>query len=409
MNLSESEIKILIQSIAKEQESPLNIFISHFLVSELLAEQFKLKPRLSNLFADGHVGIIERAVRKASELGNISTESVLEQIDVEVDKVHQLQRHQYRVVFPFTFDFFRVPFPTGLDMRATIRGTEIKLGRLGDFAVGSLDDLMSDSTMQSKGDPLVPMIGVMALEIRARDSFFAVQRAYSFVDTLVSLLQLSASHATTFKMPPLPIGSIRLQNCAFVFEGGKLVEKYGNLQLSSEPPLEISLKFAETWAMLKQYESMLQELGNVASAVVTDAVFNTISIYHNAILEADASFAVLKFWIGLEIMMRLGQDLPVKGIATRLKTAFRKKPAVWDVGVRRLLETRNRIMHYGEMNAVPQDVYFAKILYEFTLGLLLKYGREYCVEPISSLFDMGNQDPETLEEVKRAIEHLYTT
>jgi hypothetical protein len=140
------------------------------------------------------------------------------------------------------------------------------------------------------------------------------------------------------------------------------------------------------------------------------AVFTAIVIYHDAAIEAGSSFAVLRFWFGLEIMMRLGEDLPVIGAARRLKTAFRKKPAIWDVGVKRLLEKRNKIVHHGVMNTEPQDPYFAKVLYEFTLGLLLAYRKEYShTEAIASLLDMGNRDSETLGEVKRAVDHLYTT
>jgi hypothetical protein len=144
--------------------------------------------------------------------------------------------------------------------------------------------------------------------------------------------------------------------------------------------------------------------------IVAGTLLKAIEIYHEATTENNPNFAVLKFWIGLEGMMRLGEDRPVRDVARRLQTAFRMKPTIWDLGVRRLFEKRNQIVHRGVMDADLQDVYFAKTLYEHTLWLLLGYGKEYkTVEAITTLYEMGNKDRDALGELRRAVEHLFTT
>jgi len=106
----------------------------------------------------------------------------------------------------------------------------------------------------------------------------------------------------------------------------------------------------------------------------------------------------------------LGKDINEKTTADRLKTAFRKKPEIWDIEVKRLKDTRNKMVHRGLLEATVEETYFAKVLYEFTLGLLLKYGTEYKDEnTMKTLLELAGEDPTTLSEVKRAIDYLLQT
>jgi hypothetical protein len=212
------------------------------------------------------------------------------------------------------------------------------------------------------------------------------------------------------KFPPMPLGGVRLQNCGIVLENKNLVDVYGRLESVEASPIGLDLAFDKIWCEVKSLERRIHKVERVAPNQVVDATLEALRIYGAATNEMDPNFVVLRFWIGLEKMIGLGQDIREADVSAKLKSAFRNKPTVWDLEIDRLLERRNKMVHRAIMEATAEDAYFAKILYGFTLGLLLEYGSRFSrVESIRASFELGNRDSDTLAEVGAAVERLLRT
>lgn len=409
MKSSEPHIDSLIKYVAKEPTSNLfDVMIARQLALEMLSrsKEFRLISELENLSATGHRAVMEQAIGEAKARGDVNVETVKSLLDVKVKEIRGKPSISYDVVIPLSFNLFAVPWLPN-DLRVSVQGNEIALGYLGNLAPESLSKI---PTFLGKPSSSAATIAAASLRIQARDPYFAVQHAWPHANTLASMMEFCLSWQRPMKFPPMPIGGVRPQNCAVVNENKKLVDTYGTLDLVEDAPLGLGLQFSKIWGEVKALESRLRQSGKVAPKNVMSIIIEALRIYGAAANELDPNFAVLRLWIGLEKMMGLGQDMRAGDVGSRLKTAFRHKPEVWDDEIERLEEQRNRMVHRGVMEATPEDAYFAKILYGFTVGLLLEYSSKFSqVESIVTSLNLGNREPDTLSEVRAAVDHLLLT
>jgi len=372
------------------------------------SKEFRLQYAVENLLASGHRALLEQAITDARASGDLSVEAIKKFMDTRLDQLRQKPLVRYDVVIPLSFNLFYVgPDMISKNVNVNIGGNEIILGPLGRLAPQSLSETAKSGSKRSHLDP---MIAALSVKVQARDSYFAAQKAWPHANVLASMIEFCHSWRQMMKFPPMPMGGVRLQNCAIVVDNQKLVDTYGRLESIEDTPLGLGLRFKEVWSEVEQLESRLRESEKVGPRPVASTILEALQIYGAAVNELDPNFAVLRFWIGLEKMMGIGQDIRESHVSSRLKSAFRNKPQIWDYEIERLQEQRNKMVHRGVMQATPEDAYFAKLLYGLTLGLLLEYSSKYSkVESITASFDLGNRDGDTLSEVRAAVEHLLGT
>jgi hypothetical protein len=382
--------------------------IGRQLALEMLSrsKEFRVLSELETLSATGHRAIIEKVIGEAKALGDVSVRTIRKLLDAKIEEIRGKPSMLYDVVIPLSFNLFTVAWLPN-DLRVNVQNNEIALGYLGNLAPESLSKI---PTFLSKPSSSAAMIAAASLRIRARDPYFAVQQAWPLANTLASMIEFCLSWQRPMKFPPMPMGGVRPQNCAVVNENKKLVDTFGMLDLVEDAPLGLGLQFGKIWGEVKALESRLRESSNMAPKLVMSIIIEALQIYGAAANELDPNFAVLRLWIGLEKMMGLGHDMRAGDVGSRLKTAFRHKPEVWDDEIERLEEQRNKMVHRGVMEATPEDAYFAKILYGFSLGLLLEYGSKFSqVESIVTSLNLGDKEPDTLSEVRAAVDRLLLT
>lgn len=404
MKLSQPRIDALIKHLASDSGNLFDAMIVRGFVGEMLSSEFQVGPRLKDIFAGGSEAILDQAVQDAKASNDLSVEAIKASLDKRIGEVGQRYRTLYTVVIPLSINLFRMHLFSKMDLTIVLQREKIEFGDLFGLAPEGLAALESKSAHQPNS---LGTIAAIALDVRARDPEFAMDKALSTATVFAGMMSFCLSGQTLMQFPPMPIGSIQLQKCVILMENGKLVKTYGDLEHVEEGPFPLALRFEDLWRNVKELEHRLDECERKAPKSVMSSIFKALELYGEAASDLDPNFSFLKFWIGLENMMKLGEDLPARAVARRLKTAFRSEPEIWRIGISRLLYKRNRLVHRGLMDVTPQEVYFSKLLYVFTLRLFLEYGREYSrVEPIATLIDMRSIDDEALQEVKLAIDSM---
>jgi hypothetical protein len=410
MQENKQPIEEVLEHLANETpDSLFDAMIGRILAVEILSQEFDVESRLGAIFASGHHGVIENAVSKAKASGSVRLDSVRKLIDNEIEQVRQKPITDYTVVIPLSFNLFSAISLSNQLMELTVQGCEIIFGTFGGLIPqGTMKQLATEP--MGKQSAVAPFVAAFSIKTSARDPYFAFVRAWAPADIAASMLEFCLSGGAGVKFPPMPIGSVRLQNCAVVCHGDAVEEIMGRLELVENIPPQLTLTFDKAWKNFKELEARLQAVETNAVEPVKAAVYKALELYGAAVNEPDPNFATLKLWIAMERLVGLGQDINVRTVKSRLTTAFRNKPAIWDTEVKRLLDKRNKLVHRGQFEATFSDAYFAKLVFELTLGLVLKYGPEYSEDKaLQALLELGNKDNSALEEVRNAIDYLAKT
>jgi hypothetical protein len=383
------------------------MMIGRELAIEMLSEELRVSAALADLSASGHQRVLNEAIKEAKASSDLSIAAVESLLKQKLAEVRQKPCEVYGVVIPLSFNLFHVvQFEGTKELRVVVQGTEIVVGPIAALAPASLQNI---STLpSSKQSPILGLVAAASLKVKARDPFFAALKAWAPANTLAAMIQICCTSRVDFKWPAMPIGGIALQRCAIVLQHEQHVGRFGTLEPVEEAPDGLGLQFDSIWNQVKKLESRLIECENASPRELMASIYKALEMYAEAANDSDPNLAVMKFWIGLENMMRAGQDLDVRTVARRLRTAFRRKPEIWDDEVRRLLQKRNELVHRGLMECTVQDAYFAKMLLELTLFMLLGYGRKgFGIDAIRTLLDFGNASPQALGEVKSGMEYLF--
>jgi hypothetical protein len=383
--------------------------IGRILALEILSQELDVESRLATIFSSGHLQIIENAVKGANIAGTLTVDAVRKIVDAEIDQMHKKAGVDYVVIIPLSFNLSGISSMKNQVLKLKAQGYEITFG--------SLEELIPKGTIEQLGtnplgaeSPLRSSIAAFSIGVKTRDAYFASVRAWTPANIAASMLELCLSGGIGVKFPSMPFGYVRLQNCAIVCKGGALEEALGQLELVEDTPSGLTMSFENKWNDLKDLEKRLQDIESKATQPIKSAAYKSIELYGAAANELDPNFALLKLWIALELLVGLGQTTNVRAAANRLITVFRHKPAVWDMEVKRLLDKRNKIVHQGQLEATITDVHFARLLFAFTFGLLLKYGTEYSEEKaLQALLDLGNKDSSAIQQVEKAVHSLATS
>jgi len=348
---------------------------------------------------------VEKTLQALSAKGQRTYAEFQKQMETQLGGIQKHQIQKFTVAFPLPFRF---------PVFASLKGSDIVDGR----AIEVKEYSSFHSSFLEKTDPqkvglpkdigqwigLVQRSRILLLDSYARDDLFAFLEAIPVARQWTALLSYSQTSLIDVSFPPVPFTSIKMPEFGMVFNGDQFVNSYGGAY--PVPPLQ---EGHPGILKIDRFYEFVDIVGKLPQLKIKQVITDALSIYAEAVSESEKNYAFLKFWVGLELMVRLRGKIPDEKVATRMKTMFfLDKPKTFDSQVDTFLSKRNMILHEGDLGAIQwYDIIFAKQLYEEILTQLMRFcNNSLDIGWIESYYDLTGKPVESLEATKNATEFL---
>ncbi len=325
------------------------------------------------------------------------------EMENQLDAIGKKQIKKFTVAFPLPFRF-----PSSVTLRASdsVNKRSIDVLDYSSFDSAFMKNIdlkkvgLSNDTKQWVA--LVQTSRVLILGSYARDPFFAFLDTIPTAKEWTALLSYSQASIIGVAYPPVPFTSIKLPQFGMVFDGNVFVESYGgDYPLPQEGHAGVM--------KIDNFYKIADIVEKLPDLTIKKIIRDAISVYAEAVTESEKGYAFLKFWIGVELMVRLKSKIPDEKVATRIKQMFfLEKPETFDSQVETFLSKRNLILHEGDLETIQwYDIIFAKQLYEEILELLMRFCHASLdLDWIEPYYDSAGKTVESLDETRKAIEFL---